>query len=106
MTDEQKELFPMAGHIVEKLTDYSGSIIREIERLDEAIEKKQGEIKALHEKLEDVQIALKEAAQIHAELTPKQEGPTELIDFVPPRGEAVEDGFAGDGPELNDEGAR
>jgi hypothetical protein len=70
MTEQQKGLFPMAENIVSKLTDYSNSIIQEIERLDDQIEKKRGEIKGLKEKLEDVQLALKEAMKIHLELTP------------------------------------
>lgn len=70
MTEQQKGLFPMAEHIVSKLTDYSNSIIQEIEHLDDQIEKKKGEIKGLKEKLEDVQLALKEATKIHLELTP------------------------------------
>ena len=71
---DQKELFPntsawmkMAGHIVAKLTDHASDIRSQIVKVDEAIEKKRGEHRALAEELEDVELAVKEAMAFAAE---------------------------------------
>lgn len=95
---DQKELFPntsawmkMAGHIVAKLTDHASDIRAQIVKVDEAIEKKKGEHRALAEELEDVEVAVKEAMLFSAELTPQvnhEQGIAEVIEIPEGFGEA------------------
>jgi predicted nucleic acid-binding Zn-ribbon protein len=90
---DQKELFPntsawmkMAGHIVAKLTDHASDIRSQIVKVDEAIEKKRGEHRALAEELEDVEVAVKEAMAFAAELTPPVDHEQDIVNIVEPEG--------------------
>jgi len=90
---DQKELFPntsawmkMAGHIVAKLTDHASDIRSQIIKVDESIEKKRGEHRALAEELEDVEIAVKEAMAFASELTPPPDHDQDIVEVVQPEG--------------------
>jgi len=115
---DQKEPFPdtsawmkMAGHIIAKLTDHASDIRGQIVKVDEAIEKKRGEHRALAEELEDVEVAIKEAMTVAAELTPPPDHDQDIVEVV-----ETAEGFGGaldeperdanevDGTEPEDEG--
>ena len=80
---EQTELFARAENIVARLTDYAVDIRGQVVRIDEAIDKKKGEIKALREKLIGIDKAIAEAQSFAAEMAPTSDPETEIPEIIP-----------------------
>lgn len=78
---EQTDLFPKAQRIVTELSSYAGEIIKEMEKLDDAIDKKKGEFKVLEERLVEIRKAIGDAQSFAAALAPEEKPGGEIVEF-------------------------
>lgn len=83
---KQTDLFPRATKIVEHLNSYASEISKEIDRLEDAIDKKKGEASALKFHLQDLQRAIGDAQAFAAALSPTTPAGDEIVEVIKDEG--------------------